>query len=98
MVRYQSRWVGVGRVLGVIGGTFATPAVRGQDGNGPQGPVFNVRNESGQSRTIDVAGFPVVATENAFFLHLGVNGPAMRDVGSAREQLDRERDRHPGAL
>ncbi len=73
-MRYRSRCVGIGLVLAVIGGALVTPSVRGQDGNGPQGPVFNVRNESGQARTINVAGFPVVATENAFFRDLGVNG------------------------
>ena len=31
-------------------------------------------NESGASRTINVAGFPVVADANPFFLDLGVNG------------------------
>jgi cytochrome c peroxidase len=33
-----------------------------------------VKNESGAARTINVAGFSVVATDNPFFLDLGVNG------------------------
>jgi hypothetical protein len=31
-------------------------------------PVFTAKNESDQARTINVAGFLVVAVENAFFL------------------------------
>jgi hypothetical protein len=44
-----------------------------QDGGG-LGTIFNVENESGRARTINVAGFPVLATENPFFLDLGING------------------------
>jgi hypothetical protein len=65
--------VTIGLIL-VIGGALAAPSVHGNDGNRPRGHVFEARNESGQARTINVAGFPVVATENAFFRDLGVNG------------------------
>ncbi len=47
------------------------PRARGEDGHGP---VFSVQNESGRARTINVAGFPVFATRNPFFLALGTNG------------------------
>jgi hypothetical protein len=73
-MRYRSRSVGIGLVLAVIGGAVATPTVRGQDSRGPQGRIFEVNNESGLARTINVGGFPVVATGNAFFRDLGVNG------------------------
>jgi len=73
-MRYRSRCVGIGLVLAVIGGAVATPAVRGQGSSGPQGRIFDVNNESGLARTINVGGFPVVATGNAFFRDLGVNG------------------------
>ena len=36
--------------------------------------MFTVDNESGRAATINVAGFPVVARTNPFFLDLGVNG------------------------
>src|SRR5438552_9293222 len=73
-MRDQSWWVGMGLVLAVVGGTLVAPSVRGQVPGGPQGSIFTVRNESGVVRTINVAGFPVVATDNPFFLDLGVNG------------------------
>ena len=73
-MRYESWWVGMGLVLSVVGGTLAAPSVRGQVLGGPQGSIFTVKNESGVARTINVAGFPVVATDNPFFLDLGVNG------------------------
>lgn len=73
-MRYLSRCFGIGLVLAVVGGTPPMPSVRGQDAGGPQGAIFTVRNESGVARTINVAGFPVVATDNPFFLDLGVNG------------------------
>jgi hypothetical protein len=47
---------------------------RGQD-HGEHRSIFDAVNESGRSRTINVAGFPVVAHCNPFFLDLGhVNG------------------------
>ena len=73
-MRYQRWCVGMGLALAVVGGTLAAPSVRGQVPGGPQGSIFTVRNESGVARTINVAGFPVVATDNPFFLDLGVNG------------------------
>ena len=73
-MRYQSWWVGMGLVLSVVGGTLAAPSVRGQVPGGPEGSIFTVKNDSGVARTINVAGFPVVATDNPFFLDLGVNG------------------------
>src|SRR5262245_55172332 len=45
------------------------PLARGDDDN-----TFKAKNESGEARTINVAGFPVVARDNPFFLDLGANG------------------------
>ncbi len=73
-MRYQSRCAAIGLALAVAGATCAAPSVRGQDPGGPQGPIFTVKNESGAARTINVAGFSVVATDNPFFLDLGVSG------------------------
>src|SRR5215831_18813570 len=36
--------------------------------------AFKAKNESGVARTINVGGFPVVASDNPFFLDLGTNG------------------------
>src|SRR5262249_56032888 len=68
-----SHWVGIGLILGMMGGGGA-PAVRGHDEDGPEGSALAVDNESGRAATINVAGFPVVARTNPFFLDLGVNG------------------------
>jgi hypothetical protein len=43
-------------------------------GDGDNDQAFKAKNESGEARTINVAGFPVVAPENPFFLDLGTNG------------------------
>jgi cytochrome c peroxidase len=43
-------------------------------GDGDNGRAFKAKNESGEARTINVAGFPVVAPDNPFFLDLGTNG------------------------
>ena len=71
---YWRRWVGIGLVLAAIGSTFAASSVRGQDGSRPPGSVFDILNESGLARTINIAGFPVAAADNAFFRDLGING------------------------
>ena len=68
-----SRCLAVGLILASIGGAPAS-AVRGHDMHGNEGSVFTVDNESGRAATINVAGFPVVARDNPFFLDLGVNG------------------------
>ena len=73
-MRNLARWLALVLVLMVIGGSLATSSVRGQDDRGADGRVLDVTNQSGQARTINVAGFPVVATDNAFFQDLGVNG------------------------
>ena len=66
-------WMAV--FLVVIGNTLATQSVRGQDGRRPPpGSVFDILNETGLARTINIAGFPVVANDNPFFRDLGVNG------------------------
>jgi len=65
------RVAAIGLVLAAMGAMILIPRARGEDGNGP---VFSVRNESGRARTINVAGFPVFATCNPFFLALGTNG------------------------
>jgi len=63
----------VGLILALVGGAGA-PAVRGHDEHGLEGSAFTADNESGRAATINVAGFPVVARTNPFFLDLGVNG------------------------
>jgi hypothetical protein len=68
------RRVGITLLLAFVGGTLAVSSVRGQDRSRPQGSIFDSWNTSGLARTINVAGFPVVASDNAFFLDLGVNG------------------------
>jgi cytochrome c peroxidase len=74
LVHRTSRWLAISVVVVATAGVLMAPFLaRGQDGG--QGPIFNVANESGQARTINVAGFPVDATQNPFFLDLGhVNG------------------------
>ena len=73
-MRYWTRWIGIGLVLAVIGGALAASSVQGQDGNTLRGEAFTIANASGLARTINVAGFPVVAVQNPFFQDLGVNG------------------------
>jgi hypothetical protein len=73
-LHYVSRQLGIGLTLAVVGVALLTSSVGGQDDQGPRGRVFDVINGSGAARTINVAGFPVVATANAFFQDLGVNG------------------------
>ena len=61
----------IGLVVAAMGAMLLTPRARGADGDEP---FFSARNESGEARTINVAGFPVVAPRNPFFLDLGANG------------------------
>ena len=74
----RSRYLGIGLIVVMIGGT-AAPAVRGHgdprgdDEHGAPGPMLTVKNESGRATTINVAGFSVVAHTNPFFLDLGIN-------------------------
>src|SRR5262245_5157900 len=68
-----SQCLGIGLILVMIAGAGA-PVARGHDEPGPEGSVFTADNESGRAATINVAGFPVVALTNPFFLDLGVNG------------------------
>ena len=70
LLRFR-RFATIGLVVATMGAMLLTPWARGADDGGP---VFSVRNESGEARTINVAGFPVVAPRNPFFLDLGVNG------------------------
>lgn len=72
-MRKQSRCA-LGLILAVLGSLLVTGSVRGQSRGAAQGSVFTVHNESGAARTLNVAGFPVVAGDNPFFLDLGVNG------------------------
>src|SRR5207237_10423938 len=57
-----------------VGSGLLPPWALGADSAGPHGSIYTVHNESGMARTINVAGFPVVAESNPFFLDLGVNG------------------------
>src|SRR5690349_19693785 len=66
-----TRCIGISLIVATIAGAVLLPFfARGQDG-GAQGSIFSADNESGRSRTINVAGFPVVASDNPFFLDLG---------------------------
>jgi cytochrome c peroxidase len=69
---YCGRCLAIGLVVTVIGAASPARSARGE--GAPQGRVFTVHNESGRARTINVAGFPVMALDNPFFLDLGVNG------------------------
>jgi hypothetical protein len=69
--QYPRRWVAVGLVMAMLASGVLAARARGA---GPQGTVFTADNESGMARTINVAGFPVVADGNPFFRDLGVNG------------------------
>ena len=73
-MRDRSRYAAIVGILAVTVGVLAASSVRGQDGRAPLGAVFSIWNESGLARTINVAGFPVVALQNAFFRDLGING------------------------
>ena len=66
---YCGRFLAIGLVIGA-----ASPARSARGEGAPQGRVFTVHNESGMARTINVAGLPVMAVDNPFFLDLGVNG------------------------
>ena len=61
-------------VAGIAALAAALAAGSRAHGQGPQGPIFTVGNESGRARTINVSGAPVVATDNPFFADLGANG------------------------
>jgi len=66
--------VALGLVLVVIGGTSLASSVRGQERDERRRSEVTVANQSGWATTINVAGFPVVARDNPFFLDLGING------------------------
>jgi hypothetical protein len=69
---YGGRCLAIGLVVTVIGAASPARSARGEVA--PQGRVVTVHNESGRSRTINIAGFPVMALDNPFFLDLGANG------------------------
>ena len=71
--QYSGECVALAVVL-AIGSALLPPWALGADSAGPHGSIYTVHNESGMARTINVAGFPVVAESNPFFLDLGVNG------------------------
>jgi hypothetical protein len=73
---YLARHLGIGLTLAVIGVAFFASSVGGQDDRGPRGRVFDVINSSGAARTINVAGFPVVAVNNPFFQDWASTGGA----------------------
>ena len=62
------------RVSFAIAIVTVTAVIPFAHGDGDSGPTFKAKNESGEARTINVAGFPVVAPDNPFFLDLGTNG------------------------
>src|SRR5690348_6101640 len=66
-MRERIHRVAIVGILAVTVGVLAASSVRGQDRLASLGAVFSIWNESGLARTINVAGFPVVALQNAFF-------------------------------
>ena len=74
MADSRARSVALGLVLVVIGGTSVASSVRGQERDALRRSEVTVANQSGWATTINVAGFPVVARDNPFFLDLGING------------------------
>ena len=73
-LRQHSGRCGAIGLMMVVAGALVVPWARGADSAGPHGSVYTVDNESGKARTINVAGFPVVAEANPFYLDLGANG------------------------
>jgi cytochrome c peroxidase len=66
---HHVRWqLGLALVLAAATGAVVAPVARGGDS------AVETDNEAGVTRTINVAGFPVEAPGNPFFLDLGVNG------------------------
>jgi hypothetical protein len=62
-------------VVAALAGAVCVPFFAHGQEEGARDCSFDADNESGRSRTINVAGFPVVALRNPFFLDLGhVNG------------------------
>src|SRR5262245_19980012 len=66
--RSVRKGAGVLLVVAVMGG-ITTPRA-----GSPHDSAFTADNQSGRAQTINVAGFPVVAEDNQFFLDLGING------------------------
>jgi hypothetical protein len=66
--------MGISLILPALLAACLVPFFAHGQHEGAHGPVFDVDNDSGRARTINVAGFPVVATNNPFFLDLGING------------------------
>src|SRR5262245_17204069 len=71
LLRWLRRSIGAGFIVAATSSALLAPLARGDD---DAGSVFSVENESGRARTINVAGFPVLAPDNPFFRDLGVNG------------------------
>ena len=69
---YRGRFVVIGLIVTVIG--VAPPARSARGAGPPPSRLFVAHNESGMAWTINVAGFPVTATDNPFFLDIGTNG------------------------
>ena len=62
------------RVSFAIAVVTVTAVIPLAHGDGDNGRAFKAKNESGEARTINVAGFAVVDPDNPFFLDLGTNG------------------------
>jgi cytochrome c peroxidase len=60
-------------VAALLGAALVPFLATAQD-NGAQGSVFDADNDSGKARTVSTSFFPVVASQNPFFLDLGGNG------------------------
>jgi hypothetical protein len=72
--RFRRWYMRITLVVTTVSCVLLAPLFASGQVEGRHGTIFNVKNESGRARTINVAGFPILATENPFFLDLGVNG------------------------
>src|SRR4030095_16298196 len=67
-------WRSVRKAAGVLLVVAVTGGITGPRAGSPHDSAFTADNKSGRAQTINVAGFPVVAEDNPFFLDLGING------------------------
>ena len=73
LTRRPGRCLGVSLLVVALAAAVAPFFASAQD-DGSQGAVFNIENGSGRARTVSTSIFPVLATNNPFFLDLGSNG------------------------
>jgi hypothetical protein len=93
---HRGRYLAIGLAVTVFGA--ASPALSAREEGAPQRRVFTVANESGMARTINVAGFPVMAVDNPFFLELGGNGRRCITCHEPRSKHDGDAGPGPSPL